>query len=188
MGALDSVHRRKLSLEEFHRLGAVGILSEDDRIELIDGEMIEMAPIGAPHALMVSRLSRMLNLAVGQDSIVWTQNPIALPSHSEPQPDLALLRPPEDRYRHSLPSAADVLLVVEVADTTLSYDRDVKVPLYARHGISEVWLFDLQGSSLYVYREPRQEQFQQTVTISSNGVVTPILLPNIKINLTEVWR
>jgi Uma2 family endonuclease len=188
MGALETVRRRRLSLREFHRMGAAGVLGEDDRIELIDGEMIEMAPIGAPHAAMVSRLTRMLNLSVGQDAIVWTQNPIALPPRSELQPDVALLRPPEDRYGANLPIAGDVMLVIEVADTTLTYDRDVKIPLYARHGIAEVWLFDIQGGSLFVHREPAESGYRQVLAPDKNATLSPVRLPGVRLDLTEVWR
>ena len=129
MGALETVQRRKLSVDDFHRMGEVGILGEDDRVELIDGEMIEMAPIGSRHMAKVNRLSRMLGLAVQQAAIVSTQNPIGLPPRNEPQPDITLLKPRIDDYEAGTPGAADVLLVVEVADTTLAYDRDIKIPV-----------------------------------------------------------
>jgi Uma2 family endonuclease len=188
MGALETVNRRKLSLDEFHRMGAAGILKEDDRIELIDGEMIEMAPIGTRHLSKVNRLQRMLSLAVGNDAIVSTQNPIALPPDNEPQPDIALLKPRSDDYEGRLPGATDALLVIEVADTTLAYDRDIKIPVYARHGIPEVWLFDLQGGSLFVHREPGPKGYQRVLTPKRNETASPLLLPNIKIDLAEVWR
>jgi len=188
MGALDAVHRRKLSLDEFHRIGAAGILSDDDRIELIDGEMIEMAPIGTRHLSKVNRLSRMLNFAVGQDAIVSTQNPIALPPQNEPQPDIALLRPRSDDYEGNLPIASDVLLIIEISDTTLAYDRDVKIPIYARYGIAEVWLFDIQGGSSFVYHDPSPKGYQRILTPKKNETVSPILLPGVKVDLAEVWR
>ncbi|MBI2315731.1 MAG: Uma2 family endonuclease [Betaproteobacteria bacterium] len=188
MGALETAHRRKLSLEEFHRMGEAGILGEDDRIELIDGEMIEMAPIGAQHLAMVNRLSRMLNLAAGKDAIVSTQNPVALPPQNEPQPDVALLRPRADDYRARLPTAADVLLIIEIADTTLVYDRDVKIPLYARHGVAEVWLFDIQSGSLFVHREPAPKGYQRILAPEKNETISPMLLPAIQIELAELWR
>jgi len=188
MGALETVHRRRLSVEEFHRIGAAGILVEDDRIELIDGDMIEMAPIGTMHLAKVNRLSRMLSLAVRQEAIVSTQNPIALPPQNEPQPDIALLMARVDDYEKSLPTAADVLLIIEVADTTLAYDRDIKIPVYAQHGISEVWLFDLQSGSLLVHRDPDPKGYQRILTPTKNETVSPLLLPSVKIDLAEVWR
>ncbi len=188
MGALETVHRRKLSLDEFHRMGAAGILGEDDRVELIDGEMLEMAPIGARHLAKVNRLSRMLSLALGQEAIVSTQNPIALPPQTEPQPDIALLKPRADDYEGRLPAAADILLIIEVADTTLAYERDIKIPVYARHGIPEVWLFDMQTGSLFVHRDPGPNGFQRVLTPQRNETVSPMLLPDIRIDLAEVWR
>jgi Uma2 family endonuclease len=188
MGALETVQRRKLSLEEFHRMGTAGILGEDDRIELINGEMIEMAPIGAQHLAMVNRLSRMLNIAAGKEAIVSTQNPIALPPQDEPQPDITLLRPRADEYSRSLPTAADVLLVIEVADTTLAYDREVKIPLYSQCGIAEVWLFDIRARSLLAHRNPGPKSYQRVLTPKQNETISPLLIPAIKIDLTEVWR
>ncbi|MFO1205698.1 MAG: Uma2 family endonuclease [Burkholderiales bacterium] len=188
MGALESVQRRRLSLEEFHRMGPAGVLGEDDRVELIDGDMIEMAPIGAQHLAMVNRLSRMLTLAAGKEAIVSTQNPVALPPRSEPQPDIALLKPRPDDYAAAVPTAADVLLIIEVADTTLAYDRDVKIPIYAQHTIAEVWLFDIQAGSLLVHLDPGPGGYQRVLTPTQKKVVSPLLVPKISIDLAEVWR
>jgi len=188
MGALETVQRRRLSLEEFHRMGSAGILGEDDRVELIDGDMIEMAPIGAQHLAMVNRLSRILTLAAGKEAIVSTQNPVALPPRNEPQPDIALLKPRPDDYAAGVPAAADVLLIIEVADTTLAYDRDVKIPLYARHSIAEAWLFDIQGGSLLVHRDPGPKGYQRVLTPTQKEIVSPLLMPTVSIDLAEVWR
>lgn len=188
MGALENVQRRKLSLDEFHRMGAAGILREDDRVELIDGEMIERAPIGTRHLAKVNRLSRMLSLAAGRETIVSTQNPIALPPQNEPQPDIALLKPRADDYEGGLPTAANVLLIIEVADATLAYDRDVKIPIYARHGIAEVWLFDVQGGALSVHLDPTPSGYRRILTPERNETVSPVLLPRVRIDLAEVWR
>ncbi len=128
MGAPLTVPGRLLNIAEFHRIGEAGILREDDRIELIEGEMIEMAPIGSRHLAKVNRLARLLSRQIGELAIVSVQNPIALPPHNEPQPDIALLKPRADDYESALPTADDVLLVVEIADTTLNYDRDAKLP------------------------------------------------------------
>ena len=187
MGAPATVPRRKLSLTDFHRMGEAGILREDDRIELIYGELIEMAPIGSRHASYVSRLTHLLNEAVGSAAIVWTQNPVALPPDSEPQPDIALLKPSGDFYRAALPGPADVLLIIEVADTTLAYDRNVKLPLYAQYRIPEVWLFDLQTESLSIYRHPSSQGFQQVLAPARNERVSPELLPAINVDLITVW-
>ncbi|MPZ41908.1 MAG: Uma2 family endonuclease [Betaproteobacteria bacterium] len=188
MGALDTFPRRKLSVADFHRMGEAGILGEDDRIELIDGEMMQMAPIGVVHASKVNRLNRMLLRAVGNAANVSVQNPIALPPRDEPQPDIALLKPRADDYMGGLPSATDVLLVVEVADTTLRYDRDIKVPLYSRHGIAEVWLVDLQSESVIVHRQPGPEGYRDVSTDTSGAVISPLSAPSVRLDLAELWR
>jgi Uma2 family endonuclease len=188
MGALETVQRRKLSVSDFHRMGEAGILGEDDRIELIDGEMIEMAPIGVLHASVVNELSQMLNATLGRAAIVSVQNPITLPPLNEPQPDIAVLKPRTDKYRHALPSAADVLLVIEVADTTLRYDREIKMPLYARHGIMEAWLIDLQAQAVTIHREPAVQGYGRVFVQRVSEAISPQLLPDVKLDLAELWR
>lgn len=188
MGALDTLPRRKLSVDDFHRMGEAGILGEDDRIELIDGEMIEMAPIGAPHLSKVNRIVKMLNAAVGDDAIVSIQNPIVLPPLSEPQPDITVLKPRADEYAQNVPSAADVLLVIEVADTSLRYDRDIKIPLYARHGIPEVWLVDLQNDAALVHRQPGPDGYGDVSPAACGAALSPLLLPGVRLDLAELWR
>ena len=188
MGALDAFPRRKLSVDDFNRMGEAGILGEDDRIELIDGEMIEMAPIGALHAAQVNVLARIFLRAVGSEAIVSVQNPIALPPLNEPQPDISLLKLRVDDYRKALPTATDVLLVVEVADTTLRYDRDIKIPLYARHGVPEVWLVDLQNDCLIVHRQPGAEGYRDVSTASRDSAISPLSLPNVQLDLAQLWQ
>ncbi len=188
MGALETLQRRKLSVDDFHRMGEAGILGEDDRIELIDGELIQMAPIGVVHASKVNRLNRLLLRAVGSAANVSVQNPIALPPRDEPQPDIALLKPRADDYMGGLPSATDVLLIVEVADTTLRYDRDIKIPLYARHGVAEVWLVDLQSESVILHRQPAPEGYRDVSTAISGAIISPLGLPSVRLDLAELWR
>jgi Uma2 family endonuclease len=188
MGALETLQRRKLSVSDFHRMGEAGILGENDRIELIEGEMIEMAPIGARHLSKVNRITRMLIAAVGDAGIVSIQNPIVLLPRSEPQPDITVLKPRADDYEHSVPAAADVLLVVEVADTTLRYDREIKLPLYARHDIPEVWLVDLHNDCVIVHRGPSAESYRDVSTVGRNAMISPLSLPNVRLDLAELWR
>ena len=188
MGAPLTVPRRLLSIAEYHRIGEAGVLGEGDRIELVEGEMIEMAPIGSRHLAKVSRLARLLSVAVGEHAIVSVQNPIALPPHNEPQPDIALLKPRLDDYESALPTTDDILLVVEVADTTLNYDRDAKLPIYARHGIVEVWLVDIIGQKLTVHREPGPKGYSRLLTPERGDTISPILCGNATIQLSELWR
>ncbi len=140
--------RYRFTVEDYHKMAEVDILGEDDRVELIDGEIIEMAPIGRLHAVCVVRLTDLFGETLRRRAIVWAQNPIGLGERSEPQPDLALLRWRPNFYADADPRPEDVLLIIEVADTSLAYDRDIKVPLYARAGIPEVWLVDLNEARL----------------------------------------
>lgn len=188
MGAPATIPRRKLSLTDYHRMGEAGILREDDRIELIQGELIEMAPIGSRHASMVSHLTYVLADATGTTAFVWAQNPIALPPDSEPQPDIALLKPRTDRYAGSLPGPADVLLLVEVADTTLAYDRDVKLALYAQHGIPEVWIIDVQAGLLSIHRDPSPQSYQRVLSPGKTEAISLAMLPDVTIDLPTIWR
>src|ERR671938_544657 len=137
------VAKRCFSVDEYYRMGEAGILTEDDRVELIEGEIIEMSPIGSRHAACVNRLNTLLGRHLRQTAIVSVQNPIRLDAYSEPEPDVALLRPRADYYESGHPTPADALLIVEVADTSADYDRIIKLPLYAKAGIPEAWLVDL---------------------------------------------
>lgn len=148
--------RRSFTVEEYYRMAQAGILTEDDRVELIEGEIIKMTPLGSRHAACVDRLTQLFSARIRGQAIVRVQNPIRLSERSEPQPDLALLRFRPDFYATAHPGPQDVLMVVEVAETSVDVDREVKLPLYARFGIAEVWLVDLAGEQVEVYRRPTQ--------------------------------
>jgi Uma2 family endonuclease len=152
--------RRLFTVHEYHQMGLAGILSEDDRVELIEGEIVQMAPIGSRHAACVDRLTQLFVLRVAGRAIVRIQNPVLLNDYSEPQPDLALLRPRPDFYASGHPAPQDVLLVVEVADTSAGIDRAAKMPLYARAGILEAWLVDLQEERVEVHSQPLPQGYQ----------------------------
>ena len=157
--ATEGPRRHRLTVEDYYRMGEAGILAPDARVELIDGEIIDMAPPGSRHAGTVNQLTVLLQRGAGQGAIVQVQNPISLDRYSEPQPDLALLLPRADYYKSALAKPNEVILVVEVADTTLRYDRDRKTGLYARNGIAEVWLVDVRGERLTRYRDPAQGSY-----------------------------
>jgi Uma2 family endonuclease len=135
-------------------MGEAGVLGPADRVELIDGEIIDMSPIGVMHAAIVARLASHFSQRLGPTAVVWCQNPLRLDEVSEPQPDITILRPRVDFYTTSHPGPADVLLVIEVSDTSLAYDLGTKVPLYARHGIPEVWVIDAATRQTRVFRQP----------------------------------
>lgn len=155
-----SVVRHRFTVDEYHKMGEAGVFGEDDRVELMDGEVVEMTPIGWRHARCVTRLNTLLTHfaireaehASGGGYEVSPQNPIFLSEYGEPQPDLVLLaqEPPEGR----LPGPEEIALVVEVADTSLAYDREQKLPLYAEAGIPEAWILDLSKNRIEVYSEP----------------------------------
>ncbi len=179
------VVRRKFTVEEYHQLTRAGILREDDRVELIDGEIVEMSPIGPRHAACVARLTRHLG-RLGERTVVWVQNPIRLGAFGEPQPDVALLRPQPDFYAAGHPGPEDVLLVVEVAETSVDYDRQVKVPLYARWGIREVWLVDLEQDRIEVYRSPSPEGYGEMRVVGRGDRVTPVAFPELELRAEDV--
>jgi len=155
----DLPRRRRLTVADYYRMAEVGILPPEARVELIDGEIIDMAPPGSPHAATVHYLTEVLVRAVDGRASVLAQNPVRLSEYSEPQPDVALLRRRDDFYREHHPRAEDVLLIIEVAATSLRFDRKTKLPLYARHGIPEMWLADLGGRRLVRYRAPQHGSY-----------------------------
>jgi Uma2 family endonuclease len=154
--AADLPRPHRLTVADYYRMAEVGILAPDARVELIDGEIIDMAPPGSSHVAKVAFLTHALVRAADGKALVSVQSPVRLSTYSAPQPDLALLRLRADGYDEHLPQARDVLLIVEVAATSLRFDRDTKLALYARHGIPEVWLVDLGGKRLVRYRAPQQ--------------------------------
>jgi len=188
MSAIFTPTRRKLTADEFEKLGDAGILGEDSRVELVEGELIEMAPIGSRHAAAVNTLSMFFARAVADAAIVSTQNPLRLSQHSQRYPDLMLLQPRPDQYRAALPRPEDVLLLIEVADTTLEYDRESKLPLYAQHGIREVWLFDLDGKRLEIYREPSDAGYRRKLERRGTDTASPLALRAIVFSLPDLFE
>jgi Uma2 family endonuclease len=146
--------RHLISVEAFHRMAETGILEPADRVEPIDGEIFDMSPIGVLHAAVVARLATYFSQKLGGAAVVWCRNPVRLDDASEPEPDIAILRPRADFYATSHPGPADLLLVIEVADTSLAFDLGTKVPLYARHGIPKVWVIDAATRRTRVFRRP----------------------------------
>ena len=184
LDAGDLLVRHKLNVADIYRMLDAGILHEDDRVELIDGELIDMAPIGADHATTVNGLNKALILACGNRAIVSAQNPVRLDDLNEPQPDFALLRPRSCRTAH--PGPADVLLLVEVADSSLRFDRRVKLPLYARFGIPEVWIADLKRRVLEVHRSPAGSAYANSMDYQPDAQLSPVLLPGVALTLAGI--
>lgn len=180
------VQRRMITVEEYEQMVRAGVFHEDDRLELIEGDIVQMSPIGAAHAGVVARLNRLLASRVAGRALVFVQNPIRL-ARSEPEPDLALLRPRSDDYVRSLPEAADILLLVEVAETSADYDRHVKLPMYAQAGIPEAWLLDLTRRVVEVYRQPSEAGYGEKHTYGPNARVTLQELSGIELSLSEIF-
>jgi Uma2 family endonuclease len=176
--------RARLSVGQFHRMGETGILAPDARVELIEGDLIQMAPIGQRHLHIVNRLNRALVSAVGAEAIVSVQNPVALDSYSEAYPDLTVLRRDAEREGR-LPTADDVLLLVEVADTTLRYDRTTKLQLYAKHAIREVWIVNVSEAVLEVHRDPGDGAYRTNLKRTKDQSIAPVALPGVELPLAE---
>ncbi len=178
--------RRLFTVDEYHRMAESGILDEDDRVELIEGEIIKMSPTGSRHAACVGRLNRLLNRQLGDRAIVRVQDPILLSDLTEPEPDLALLRPREDFYSSGHPRPEDVLLVIEVAETSLNIDRNAKMPLYALSGIPEAWVVDLLGEKIVTYSRPGSGTYRETRNVGRDGSVSSEDLPGLTVAVEEV--
>ena len=177
----------KLTVEDYHRMAEAGIFHEDDRVELIEGELIQMTPIGPWHSGLANTLVEMLAYRTWGRAIASVQNPIHLGPGSEPQPDFVLLRYRLDRYKSRLPTSEDVLLLVEIADSTLNYDRRIKIPLYARHNILEYWIINQPDRQIEVYTmpEPALGHYADCRTITE-GQLSPALFPDASVDVAEL--
>ena len=186
--AVDAdVARRLFTLDEYHRMGEAGILGPAERVELIDGEIVQMASSGPRHIGCVINATRLFIVLLGDRAVVSPQNPVVVPPSSEPQPDLLVLRPRAVSYSRELPTARDVLLAVEVADTTIRFDRIVKSRLYARAGIAEYWLCLPMDGAIEVHRAPGAEGYT-TVTLHGPGErVSPLAFPDVSFGVGEFF-
>lgn len=179
----DLVRRHRITVQDYYRMAEVGVLAPDARVELIEGEIIDMAPAGSPHAGIVTRLHRRLHLAVGGTLIVRQQFPLHLDDYSEPEPDLVLVKRRSDDYVRSHPTPADVLLVVEVSQSSLRFDRERKLALYARHGIPEYWIVDVVTPAVHIFHTPQGEQYMHASLTSRTDIVALSVLPESKVDL-----
>ena len=178
-----ALKRRTFTADEFERMAEAGILGEDERVELIEGEIVWMSPIGPSHAWCVNAVSDRF-AALRDRVIVAVQNPIRLDDHEEPQPDVALIR--RDAIRGHHPRPADIVLVVEVAVSSLAVDRDVKGPMYARAGIPDYWIFDLDADRLLVLREPTPDGYRVVQVFARGQRVAPLFAPDFLVDVAEI--
>jgi Uma2 family endonuclease len=182
----SEIARRHFTVSEFERMVAAGILTEDDRVELLDGDIVTMSPIGRRHAACVKRLNAVLGRVFRGRAIVSVQDPIRLNDFSDPQPDLALLAPRDDFYASAHPRPKDVLLVVEVADTSIALDAGTKVPMYARAGIAEAWLIDLNTDTVTVFTDPKRGRYQTSAELRGAARLESPVLGRRRVLVTDI--
>lgn len=178
--------RRKFTVADYQRMGEIGLFDPDDRVELIDGDIYEMGNIGPRHAGLVNFLNEQLVRAAAGRFVLAPQNPVEISRFSEPQPDLALSLPRADFYRTAHPRASEVVLVIEVADSTVRWDRQVKMPMYGRQGIQEAWLIEIPRRVVTVYREPSDQGYRSSTDLTQ-GALCPLCLPELQIDIEELF-
>ena len=177
------IQRWLFTVQQYHLMSEAGILREDERLELIEGEIIQMAAIGTRDASCVNRLARRFNLIPEDLATFAIQNPVQLTERTEPQPDVVLLEPRADYYATAHPIPSEVLLLVEVSDNTVNYDRNIKVPIYARSGIQEVWLVDLVENCLEVYRQSSPNGYSLMLKFWRGQQVAPLAFPDLEVSV-----
>ncbi|MEW6236808.1 MAG: Uma2 family endonuclease [Candidatus Omnitrophota bacterium] len=181
-----STLKRLFTIEEYYQMGRSGIFTEDDHVELIEGEIVQMTPIGNPHAGCVRWLNRFFHRLLDDRFIIDAQNPLRLSVYSEPQPDVVLLKPTPDCYRSAHPVPDDVFLLIEVADSSLGYDKNVKIPLYAKHRIVECWLVNIQDNNIEVYRQPSENSYRQIRIMTPDQTISPQAFPDISLRAGDI--
>ena len=188
-GTLDRyrVPRHRLTVRDYHRLGEAGVLGEDDRVELLEGQLVDMASIGPRHALAVDALNEFLVMAAAGQAVVRVQNPIVLDDMSEPQPDFSLLRRPWHGYPDEHPRPPDVYLVIEVADSSLDFDLGAKLELYASSGIREFWVVDLTSNRVLVHRDPNDGGYRTVTDVGMSGTLQVEALPGVTIPVVGIF-
>jgi len=182
------VTRRATNVDEYYRMAKMGLFAEGDRVELIEGALVAMTPIGDDHMTAVDLLTYHLVTAIGRRGIVSIQNPLRLDDETEPEPDVVVYKPREDFYRKNRRGVEDVLLVIEVASSSVRYDKEVKAPLYAKHGIPEYWIVRLDTQVIEVHREPKSDGYGSIREFRAGAVLEPLLLPGISISTDRVLR
>lgn len=182
-----AVTRHYFTVHDYARMRQAGIFTEDDRVELLDGELYVMSPIGPLHVGIVNKLNRLLTILVGTAGIISIQNPIRLSDYSEPQLDIAILRPRDDFYTSALATPDDVFLIIEIADSSLDYDRDEKLPRYARAGIREVWIIDVHKLVIEQYTQPVQDEYTQLHKVLLGHTIVATTLPAVQLNTQDLF-
>jgi Uma2 family endonuclease len=177
--------KRFFNVEEYYRMAEAGVLTPNDHVELIEGEIIEMSPIGGPHAACVRKLGALLARLLADSAILSIQNPVAINGYSEPQPDIAILKARDDFYS-THPTPDDVLVIIEVADTSVEYDRNVKMPLYARAAIPEAWLVNLPKGVIEIYTQPVGGLYQRCQIFKKGQAIVSEALAGLSLSVDDV--
>jgi len=174
------LQRFKFSTEAYHKMGDYGLLPENVRIELLDGEIVEMSPINSPHSGTVNRLQKILEKMLGKTHVISNQNPLHISAFSEPEPDIAVLKWRDDFYFDKHPIPEEVFLLIEVADSSFSKDQEIKMPLYAQAGIQELWIINLQAKNIEVYCMPEGKKYTQVKVFQPGDSMEGTLIPSLK--------
>jgi len=177
---------RRFTVDEYHRMAEAGILTEDERVELLDGWIVPMSPIGSPHAGCVNRLTRLLTGLLRDSAIVSVQNPVVLNDRWEPEPDIAVLDFRADGYSQAHPRPGDIQLIIEVADSSTEKDRRIKLPAYAEARIPEVWLVNLPADRIETYRDPQDGRYLTPRLVSRGETLSPFELPDVTLPADEI--
>ncbi len=179
--------RHRFTVDDYYRMAETGILEPDDRVELLDGQVVEMSPSGSRHAACIRILTQLITDGLGARGLISAQLPVRLDQWNEPEPDIAILKARKDSYLHAHPGPADVLLIVEIGDSSASADRLVKLLLYARFGITEVWLVDLQAGHLEMHRHPSDGTYSEVTRVKPPAKVQPEAFPDIHIDSARLF-
>jgi Uma2 family endonuclease len=180
------IKRRQFTVYDYHRMGKAGILLEDDRVELIYGEILAMSPIGNPHNAAVDRATRALVQTLGDRAIVRVQGSVQLDMYNEPQPDIVLLKPRDDFYAVGGAKRSDILLIIEMADSSLRFDKKVKARLYAEMGVPEYWVADLSSDCVFCYSDPHEKAYRLVRQFQKEEFIAPELLPECRIPVSSL--
>ena len=180
------ITRKRFTTHEYEQIIAAGVIGEDDRVELLEGEIVEMSPIGPSHSSCVVRLTRLLYKLDAPDIIIRVQDPIHLGEFSKPQPDISVVQQRDDLYSSGHPEPEDILLLIEVAESSLSYDRDAKLPLYARAGIPEVWIVALLPQTVEVFRSPGENGYNEATGLHRGDTVAALNLPQLTLTVASI--
>jgi Uma2 family endonuclease len=184
----DSTTIRLITVQEYHRMAEVGIFHPQERLELIAGQIIQMSPKGTAHESAITRTERLFRKRLGEQVLLRLQSPVQLDDYSEPEPDIAVVKPNPLDYDDHHPSPSEVFLIIEIADSSLKYDREVKALAYAKSGIAEYWILDVNGRKLHVYRLPSSEGYHSETILLEDVTISPLAFPECKITVREMLR